>query len=70
MDLEEARLLGGELVLRWKAPNEMTKVVMSAQQFHELLNDLDSMISTVEQDHPTEDDRYKLATAIRMRWLP
>lgn len=69
-DLEEARLLGGDVVLRWKAPYEMTKAVMSAQAYHEMMRDFDAMVSAVEQEFPDCDDRYKLATAMRKRWFP
>ena len=66
-DLEEARLLGGEVVLRWKAPSEMTKAFMSAQAYHEMLRDFDNIISVAEQEFPPEDFRHKLATAMRRR---
>jgi len=69
-DLEEASLLGGEVVLRWKAPYEMTKAIMSAQAYHEMRKDFNDAISIIEQEYPAEDDRHKLATAMRKRWLP
>jgi hypothetical protein len=69
-DLEEARLLGGEVVLRWKCPRELTVAFMSAQAYHEMLRDFDNAISIVEQQYPDCDDRHKLATAMRKRWLP
>jgi len=69
-DLEEARLLGGEVVLRWKAPYEMTKAFMSAQDYSEMQKDFDGMLATVEQEFPDCDERHKLATAMRKRWFP
>lgn len=69
-DLEEARLLGGEVVLRWGAPYEMTIAFMSAQEFHEMRLDFEAMISAVEQEFPECDDRHALATAMRKRWFP
>jgi len=69
-DLEEARLLGGEVVLRWKCPRELTVAFMSAQDYHEMQRDFDSMISAVEQEFPSEDFRHALATAMRKRWFP
>ena len=69
-DLEEARLLDGVIALRWKAPYEMLKTVMTAQQYYEMLRDFDNAISIVEQEYPAEDDRHKLATAMRKRWFP
>lgn len=69
-DLEEARLLGGEIVLRWKAPYEMAVAFMSAQAYHEMLRDFDNMISAVEQEFPPCSETHKLATAIRKRWFP
>jgi hypothetical protein len=69
-DLEEARLLGGDVVLRWKAPYEMTSAFMSAQSYHEMLRDFDNALSTIEQAYPDTDDRHALATAMRKRWFP
>lgn len=69
-DLDEACLLGGKVVLRWVAPYEMTKTIMSAQEFHGLMLDFDAMISAVEQEFPDCDDRHALATAMRKRWFP
>lgn len=69
-DLEEARLLGGVITLRWVAPYEMTKTIMSAQAYHEMMRDFDNAISIVEQEYPDCDDRHALATAMRKRWFP
>ena len=69
-DLEEARLLGGDIVLRWKCPRELTVTLMSAQDYHQMLRDFDSAISIVEQEYPPEDDSHKFATALRKRWFP
>jgi hypothetical protein len=69
-DLEEARLLDGEIVLRWRCPKECTKKFMTAQEYHEMLRDFDNAISIIEQEYPAEDDRHKLATAMRKRWFP
>lgn len=69
-DLEEARLFGGEVMLRWKCPRELCVAFMSAQAYHEMLRDFDNAISIVEQEYPDTDDRHKLATAMRKRWFP
>ena len=68
--LEEARLLGGEVGVRWNAPYEMFAKLMTAQQYHEMLRDFDNAISVIEQEYPDCDDRHKLATAMRKRWFP
>ncbi len=69
-DLEEARLLDGQLMLRWKAPRELCVKVMSAQEYHEMLKAFNTMISTVEQQFPEGDHRRQVATNMRKRWFP
>jgi len=69
-DLEEARLLGGEVVLRWKCPRELCVAFMSAQAYHEMLRDFDNALSIIEQRFSEIDDRHVLATAMRKRWFP
>ena len=69
-DLEEARILRGQLMLRWKAPYELCVRVMSAQEYHEMLKDFNDAISIIEQEFPDCDDRHALATAMRKQWFP
>jgi len=69
-NLEEARLLDGEVMLRWKCPREVTSHVMTAQAYHEMIRCFDNAISIIEQEYPPEDDRHKLVTAMRNRWFP
>jgi hypothetical protein len=69
-DLEEARLIGGSVVLRWCWPNECMKEIMPAQEYHEMLRDFDNAISIIEQEFLPEAEQYKLARAMRKRWFP
>lgn len=67
-DIEEARLLSGDVNLCWKTHYHMNRKLMSAQEFSEMIKDFDAMISIVEQEFPPDDERYQMATAMRKRW--
>jgi hypothetical protein len=69
-DLEEARLIGGVVALRWGAPYEMMKTVMTAQELHEMLRDFDNAIMIVEQEFWSSSPEYKAVRAMRERWFP
>jgi hypothetical protein len=60
--------LPAHLLKRTGSP--MAYHTMTLVEFVQMRRDFDAMISTVEQEYPPEDDRHKLATAMRKRWFP